>query len=317
MRLNIVLAIFLSSLITACDEKDGPQNYDFSAVASQKVYSSSLSNLSLAESAQYKADNLCTSVFCITPSNASGKYFGVGLLIQSSGNGMSAYFDLESWSSVTEASETKLFDFSSPLTYSGNLNCCGGEGDLKNPNSYFSDVAYMFASIDVEFSITEAMGAHGTAIGTHQLRFVFADNASTTAKRGDIMIKDGTDYKWVDAEGNLSATRPGSPITMNDQVVNWTNPFGEGKGNQTIPVVYAGLAETDGKLVTSEDEMKEPATYSFNFNALGLVIFPDILHADVGMLDSRLAMLKKIHILGMPYGTRGVIGVGKTDLTIE
>jgi hypothetical protein len=315
MRLSPLAGVILSFGIMACDEKDGPQNYDFSAVASQKVFSTSLSSLSLAESAQYKADNLCTSVFCITPSNASGKYFGVGLLIQAGGSGMSAYFDNESWSSVTETSETKIFDFSSPLTYSGNLNCCGGEGDLNNPNSYFSDVSYMFASIDVEFSITESMGAHGTAIGTHQLRFVFADDATSSAKRGDILVKDGADYKWVDAVGNLSAVRPNGPITMNDQVVNWTNPFD--KGNATIPVMYSGLVETEDKMVTSEDELKKPATYSFNFNASGLVIFPDILHADVGMLDSRLAMLKKIHLLGMPYGNRGVIGVGKTTLSIE
>ena len=111
----------------------------------------------------------------------------------------------------------------------------------------------------------------------------------------------------MDSNGELSVTRPSSALTMNAKVVNWTSPFGDGKGNTEIPVIYSGLTEpSNGKQTTSEDELKKAATYTFDFNASGLVIFPDLLHADGSWVGDRKTMLQKIHLRGLEFGSRGV-----------
>jgi hypothetical protein len=311
-----LLALLLA--MAACDEKDGGiKSYNFSANASQRLKSTSV--LSLTSTAGlYKDDGLCTSVICLTPDSATGKYFGAGLLIQSSGKGMSSYFDHESWSSVTTASATKDFDLAAPLTHSGTLYCCGGEGDLSSENTYFSDTSYMFQYLDIGFTIPASLGMRGTAVGTHNIRFILADDAVASAKRGDLMVWDSSQYKWMDQDGNLSAIRPSSPVTMNEKVVDWQSPFGDGKGNTEIPVIYAGLKEpSNGKQVTSEDELKKSATYTFDFNAAGMIMFPDLLHADGAMIGDLKSLLGKIHLRGLEYGSRGVLELGTTTLTIE
>jgi hypothetical protein len=45
--------------------------------------------------------------------------------------------------------------------------------------------------------------------------------------------------------------------------------------------------ESAGKHVTSEDALKTSATYAFDFNAGGFIIFPDLLHADGSMIVDR------------------------------
>ena len=302
------------------------QSYAFQGQASQRIDSDSLYSTSLqlqSDSPQYTQDGLCTSVICITPSQISGQYFALGLLIQSNGNGMNLYFEKDNWSDIMGNTETMAFDAASPLTYSGPVICCSGEGDLSTPdNSYFSDVAYMFGYLDVTFEIPQALvGSNGPqnndAVGEHSVRIILADDVITSAKRGDLMIKDEGRYLWMNANtGELTDSRPSSPVTMNEKVVNWTNPFGS-DGNQEIPTLWAGLeTPSDGPQTVTEDEIKLERTYEFAFNAKGLVIFPDLLHADGMMLTDRKTMFSKFHVQGLPYGNRGEFSLPKTTLSI-
>ncbi len=318
-RVLFVILVFTALIVANCAKKDSGSGttYSFSASAKNKISSSTLSALKLSPEA-----STCSSWFCLTPAKLTGKYFAAGLLIQSNGNGMSAYFGNSDWSSIKGTSTTYDFDMSTPVTNAGTLTCCSGTGDLSSSNTYYSDISYMFGYLDATFTITAASGAHGAAVATHTVRFIFADDVITSSKRGDLMYKDtDSTFKWMDStSGTLSIARPTSPVTMNASVVNWSNPWGS-TGNQTIPVVYAGISNTSnqgGPVTVTESELKtEGRTFSFNFNATGLVIFPGILaNQDEGMLNSIKDVLQKIHLQGLPHSTATLGKAPDTTITI-
>lgn len=306
------------------DNKDSGKNYSFVAnsrlaIKSSKLVATALNFLPRATEDSY----FCGDSLCFTPSNLTGKYYGVGFLIQSNNHGMTAYLGNEVWSDLSADSPAYDFDFKSPVTQTGNLTCCSGEGDLSNNTSYIEDVVYLFGYFDVSFSIPESLGAHGEAVGAHTIRTVLADDAVVGAKRGDLLYKTDSGFQWMASDGTLSSTRPDSPVTMDKKVVDWTNPFGDGKGNQKIPVIYTQVNpdENGGPYGISEDKLKtENNVYTFDFDATGFVFYPTILKTDVGMLDSRLAVMKNFHIQGLPHSTWGDGSggsSGKTTLTIS
>ncbi len=265
----------------------------------------------------------CVDNICLTPTELTGKYYAVGLMIQSGGNGMNAYFGQDQWSDITGTSPTFDFSFKSPITQAGDLICCTSEGDLSGDNTYFSDAIYLFGYIDATFTIAADSGAHGDAVGTHTVRFVLADDSISGGKRGDLLIKDAEEFKWMDAAGALSTSRPADAITMNEDVVAFPDPYGDGKGTIAIPIIRTSVnAPASGEVFqVSEEELKiADRTYSFDFNASGFVWFPTLLQNDIGMLESRKALLSKIHMQGLPhsqYGDGGAYGAsGDTTLTI-
>lgn len=311
------LLLVVAVVLFSCTKKDdsgvpGADNvYDFTSTVTGVLKSASLAPNPQSE-LRSQENTMCQTIFCVTPSAVSGKYYAVGLLIQSAGNGMLAYLGQGPWSDITSNSTAYDFSLNNPISHTGTLGCCGGSGDLNDPNTYFSDVAYMIGYMDITFTLTSGMGVHGTAIGTHTLRLVLAEGAITGASRGDMLYKDtDTNFKWISSsDGILSSTRPTSPLQLDSAVTNYTNPFGS-QGNQQIPVIYAGINSTNlngDPLVVTEAELREDGkTYEFYFNAENLVIFPTILkNQDEGMVDSVFTMLKKFHIQGLPYTGAGM-----------
>lgn len=342
--------VFLTLSLQACDKKDGSDSgtaYSFTSSANTTLTSSTISSgvarflsemLRLHQgdydqngsrtlnkpnglSQASTAPAVCTDSVCYTPTSLTGKYFGVGLLIQSNNSGMTAYFGDDAWSDVTATSTMYDFDFTTPVSKTGDLICCGGTGDLSSENTYFSDVSYLFAYIDATFTVTSANGESGTALGEHKIRFIFADEAIATAKRGDLMVYDTTDelYKWMDILGNLTETRPNAPITMNSSVTDWTNPWGTTAGNQSIPVFYVQLNEpaSGGVFETSETELKTAGkTYSFDFDANGFIVLPTVLKTDAAQIYDLRTLLGLIHVQGLPHSDYELGAAGKTTLTI-
>jgi hypothetical protein len=334
MQLNAnAKVLFLSLLstsiaLTACDmddKKDGEKSsYSFTSPSSIQLKSSSFGLLedSFFASSTQKLTTaeppMCKDNICFTPTQLTGKYYGVGLMIQSDNSGMMAYFGQDSWSGITSSSTSYNFNFNSPVSNTGNLVCCTGQGDLSNGTSYFSDAVYMFGYVDATFTIPSTSGANGDAVGTHTVRFVLAEGAVSDAKRGDILYFDAGAFKWMDNEGVLSSTRPTNPITQDTGVVNWTNPFGD-KGNQTIPTIGAALeAAADGGVnVVTEDELKiSGRTYSFDFQADGFISFPTLLRTDIGMLDSKKKLLSSVHIQGLPHSKYNMGSTAKSKLVV-
>jgi hypothetical protein len=338
MKSNFSIAIYfglLSSVFGCSDSKKtdpttAAKSYSFSATgsASFKLKSTSLgveadsSGLALAT-----GPTLCSSVVCFTPTSLTGKYYGTGFLIQSAGNGMVAYFGQDNWSSITGTSKTYSFDTSSPTTNSGSLYCCNGTGDLSSENTYISDAIYLFAYLDATFTVTGVTG--NTSMNREfTVRFILADDAIATAKRGDLMLKDPNDgvFKWMDpsisaggnvGNGTLVITRPSSPITMNASVKDWTNPFGAGQGNQSIPVIYAPLAPESGEVYqVSENDLNESGkTYTYNFDPTNFVMFPTFQTADKNSLYSYVQLLSNIHLGGLPHSGQSM-GVGNPASTV-
>ena len=334
--LNAFLYVtILFSLARCSDSKKSDSNkagtsYSFSAtgLASLKIKSASLgvTDQTLG-TALTSGPTLCSSVVCFTPTVLTGKYYGTGFLIQSNGNGMVAYFGQDNWSSITDTSEKFSFDTTSPTTNSGSLFCCNGTGDLTSENTYISDAIYLFAYIDATFAVS-GVTSNTSMNREFTVRFVLADNAVTSAKRGDLLLKDPADgqFKWIDpstsaggnvGQGTLVTTRPSSPITMNSSVKDWTNPNGSDKGNQSIPVINAGLIPTSGAVYQiNENDLKEVGkTYTYSFDPTNFVMFPTYLKADINSLSSYVQLLSGIHLGGLPHSGQPM-GVGNAASTI-
>jgi hypothetical protein len=322
------LLLSLSVLLSCGEDRDegGGSSYSFSSVASTLLTDSlaMFSNNAAKATLVRSFTSLCTSVICFTPTAVTGKYFGVGLLIQSEGNGLSAYFGQDEWGSITGSSPAYSFNIGTPITNAGDLWCCNGRGDLANGTSYISDVTFLLKYVDVTFTFT---GSGAVDVDkAHTLRFVFANLASDDADapnalRGDILYFDSGAFKWVDADGDFhlgSGARPSDAINQDDAVTNWSNPWGT-VGQQSIPTVGSAVkSEGGGVMVTSETELKEVGrTYSFKFPVDDLIVFPDRLHADAGMINSLEEMLEHVHMAGLPHGSRGVIGASDTELSVD
>jgi hypothetical protein len=308
------------------DKGKGGSSYSFSATSGTRIGGSGLGlrDESTKEHLAYRLNgpaSLCIdqpNFFCVAPSSLTGKYLSVGLLIQANGSGMQTYFHSDAFSSITGASEAFDFDAKAPVTHSGEIKCCGGTGDLTGENVYFSDVTYLFGYLDATFKIpysTEQQGTVSAAMkGDHTVRFVMADNIVSSYKRGDLLYKDsdGT-FKWMDQSGNLSATRPASPITMDTNVVNYTSPFPE-LANVAVPIFYSGLSE---KVLTSEEKLKETGkTYAFSFDSSSLVVITkgkDML----SLMQTVKDLMSALHLQGMPHTSLTLGQAGTSVLTVQ
>lgn len=108
MKKNILKSVCIGSVfvfsIFSCS-KDGSNSgggsgtsYDFSAAGSAQIQAAApfISELINKSSSiiprSSTGPTLCSSVICFTPTAISGKYYGLGLSIQSNGSGMMAYF---------------------------------------------------------------------------------------------------------------------------------------------------------------------------------------------------------------------------------
>lgn len=306
--------VYLASGCGASESNDksssSGSSYSFESEASSQLLSSTLGlrrspgDLPLTDGPSQLCETGQT-ISCADVSDVSGKLLTVGLLIQAGGQGMQSYLLTDNFSDVTGDSTAYDFDFRNPVTTSGALGCCGGTGDLTNENSYFSDANFLFGHMDVSFKIpyVNTNQVNTEMLATHTVRFVLADKTSTGYKRGDLLLQDSDDaFKWMSADGTLSATRPASPITMDAQVVNYTNPFE--KGNTEIPVVSAQIQSPEGgdnKVTTSEDKLKDTGnTYSFDFDASTLVVFM-LAPSELTIIQSKAEMLKRIHLQGLPH----------------
>lgn len=329
---NLTMASVLSVTLTGlgCSDKkkdnsSSGKNYSFSAAAKASISLKSNEFVDISGKGVGLAGNgptLCSSVVCFTPTELTGKYYGTGLLIQSGGQGMSAYFGKQVWSDITGTSESLEFNSSTPLVNTGNLYCCAGSGDLSSTNSYVSDVMYLFGYLDATFTVSGVTG--NTSMNREfTVRFVLADGAVEGGKRGDVLLKDPADsqFKWLDSKitaDTLTTSRPDAPVVMNTSVTNWTNPFGSDKGNQTIPVIYAGVqsATGSGNITVSESDLATNGkTYTFAFDPTNFIMFPTLLQSDLNMLSSYKDLLSKIHLGGLPHSAQAM-GVGNPASTV-
>jgi len=205
----------LSIIFSGCGEdgkkdKDGKgKSYSFSAAATAIVKSSRLALTS--SNSESKGDeesikagaltstsgaaHLCATgqtITCVAPSALTGKHYGIGLLIQAGGRGMQSYLLSDSFSSITVTGPSYDFNAANPVTSTGALTCCGGEGDLAGENTYFSNVAYVFgyldATIAVPFTDAQLNQVPQEVKGNHTVRFVLFENAVfwRKARRSDV-----------------------------------------------------------------------------------------------------------------------------------
>lgn len=276
--------------------------------------------------------NPCNNHPCFTPTALSGKFFGVGLLIQSSGNGLSAYFGKSAWSSITGTSETYDFVLGDDISHTGDLTCCNGTGDLSKPDSsYIESVSYLLGYVDATFRYTGSMNPDMND-NFHHVRFILADDVIAGAKRGDLMyykiLPDGSGtptFEYYNADGTHSTIRPTDPITMNSAVVDYVNPFGT-VGNQTIPVIYSGVvtATSDTEKITVTQTQLETVgrTYSFKFPSKDFIIFASLLGGqddptgnDLKLVYDVVTLLQRVHLQGLPHSV-AILG-GASDSVLD
>lgn len=336
MNIRIAFASLICiALLQACsDEKNSDassssskQSYDFSAAISTIIVGDNLASTtlrSLKEADTFYEAMECDSqpnYICFAPSKLTGKYFGAGLLIQAQGNGMLTYLHEDNWAGIDASRKAFDFDSDEPLSSSGELKCCGGEGDLAADNVYFSDAAYVFAYLDATFqlpySTSDKQNVSPLMKGAHTMRFVMVDDILDDYKRGDMLYKDSDGvFKWIDSTGTLSATRPAAPLTMHKKVVDLEPRFEGGK--EAVPVFYTGLnnAADGGVNVTSEEELKQAGiTYTFSFDTSAFMVL--MRGADQMLtVQSIKDIFNYIHLQGLPNDYFSWGGSGRTDLNV-
>lgn len=306
------------------------QSYSFTSAASASITSSTALSFDQlmgkrvgsqsASPFSSTGPTLCSSVICFTPTAVSGRYYGTGLSIQSNGSGMMAYFGQETWSDITGTSTSYPFSATSPVVNTGNLTCCVGTGDLASENTYIESVAYLFSYLDVTFTVSGVTG-NTSMNATYTFRFVFADDAITGGVRGDILVFDSGEFKWMNSDNStLSTTRPTNPVTMNSSVTNYTNPFGTTEGNQEIPVIYSFIVTPANQVMqVTEAELRATGQiYSFGFNMANFVMFPTLLTADINMISSLKELMSRVHLAGLPHSAQpmGAGNPADTEFTI-
>jgi|GEM_PF-3158761 len=343
--LSLALALLPLAACSGSEEGGGDGNsYDFTAEAEATISLKTLAQGANALRALFSAPRvaatstaptLCTSVVCFTPTQLTGIYYGTGLLIQSSGNGMSAYFGQDEWSSITGASSSYTFDAANPTANQGTLTCCNGSGDLGSENTYISDVSYLFGYLDATFTVSGVTG--NTAMNeAYTLRFILASSAVTGAVRGDVLMRvDGSDascpvsnsgctgeFKWMDSTNStFSTTRPTTPVVMNSSVVTYTNPFGTDVGNQEIPVLYVPVLPEAGVgvMAITESELRAAGnSFDFKFDPNSFLMFPTVLTTDINLISSKKELMSRVHLAGLPHSAQanGVGSPASTLLTI-
>lgn len=338
---SVVILVTMAFLSMGCSQSksgsssDAAKNsYSFSASASANIaLKSSVLGLAQSESQNEVSllatgPTLCSSVVCFTPTSLTGKYYGTGFLIQSNGSGMTAYFGQSTWSDLTGKSESYSFNAAVPISNSGTLTCCNGTGDLTSENTYIESAIYLFGYLDATFTVS-GVTSNTSMNREFTVRFVLADDAVTSAKRGDVLLKDPADgiFKYIDTAvsaggmvgaGTLVEARPSSPVVMNTSVTNWTNPFGTDKGNQSIPVIYAPIiTKKEGEVfqVKKTELETNGRTYTYGFDPTNFVMFPDFLTSDINSLYSYTQMLSKISLGGLPHSTQSM-GIGNPAGTL-
>ena len=189
------------------------------------------------------------AVTCFTPTSFTGKFSTLNLRVTPGNNN---YIRLPVIEPEQNDVATRTFDLSLSEAINANFKCCEGKSWKTNEGSY-TDLLWTVGIIDVTFS--------GTTLGfsgTYSLRFVFANDAALGYVRGDILIKDGTDYKWCPKNTTVlsacSTTRPDAPITQDEAVVNYAPKAGDPK----LPYLNAELypdATGKGKFAVSSDDL--------------------------------------------------------------
>ncbi len=202
---------------------------------------------------------------CFSPVAMGGKFSSFNLRISSSGQ----YSRLELISQSTSdnsitSNALNSFDLGSPTAISGTPECCG---DITfDSSSHFKDLIWNIGWIDAKFT-DSSFGISGG--GSTTLRFVYFTDSVTGYQKGDILIKDGNDFKWcpttATAIGDCSTTRPGSPITQNSGIVNYTPE----SGSPVLPYLSAEIYESatgDGVVTTSASELTGSVSFTVDFD---------------------------------------------------
>lgn len=320
--------------VIACkpkEDEEGPgKSYSFTSKAKTLLKSEDLGKRHLQGSAFLASSgpkHICETgetITCTPALGLSGKYFAAGLLIQSAGKGMLAYLLNDVWSKIKSSSKTYDFDFANPIKSSGKLICCGGEGDLSDENTYFSNGAFLFAYLDATFEIpytdSQLDQVPEEMKGEHTVRFVFATGAKDDYKLGDLLYKDEDgEFKWIDKDsGELSLTRPSSPVTMDKKVINYSS---EDKAFESgIPTIYTELAEPSGGGVnqTSESKLKKSnLTYTFDFDPTYTIVIM-LAQDEMTIIQDKKELFSRLHIQGLPHSKfDGFAAAGVSKLTIE
>ncbi len=149
---------------------------------------------------------------CFTPTAFSGKFDSLKLRLGISG----VYLGLDV---IPSASAPQTFDFSNPTALDKGFPCCDGKS-WDTHGALFKDLIWTLASVDATFD------KPGGLSGTVALRLVYAADDALGYTKGDVLIKDGMDYKWCPVGSTTlaqcSTTRPSNPITQDMDVVHYT-----------------------------------------------------------------------------------------------
>lgn len=267
----IVVILVSGFVISACSKSGGAGSLS----STTKLTSTSLGTRT--SSGLNVAVHPCPTgtVTCVTPSNFSGKAIKTALRIGSGGTYISVTTATSGdLSKVTSSTTLNDFDFAAGLTFSAT----GSIEKEFDAGASFKDALMFFDYIDVTFTAP----SFGVSTAT-TLRLVFANDEVLGYTMGDVLIKDGTDFKWCSTGAaslsSCSTTRPASPI-VNAEVRDYAEA-----GSPVIPYftteVFSSSAGTSPVTTTFAELNGKAWTFSFDFDATDSIAVPNGTYTDV------------------------------------
>ncbi len=244
---------------------------------------------------------------CYSPSAMGGKFSGFTLRISTNGT----YQRLEIVPPVQgtdddgdEIISTNLnsFDLGSPSAISGSPSV--NTGSL-NDSSHFSDLIWTVGWIDAKFAANTF-----DAVGEATLRFVYFTDTATGYQKGDVLIKDGSSFKWCPTGTTLisqcQTTRPSSPITQNSGIVNHT----PASGDPELPYLAAEISANAGgteEVTVSASQLSGTVNFTADFDHANAFAIED---TTPGPFSNIFEVMPLLYIRGLSATPSGISVTG-------
>ena len=207
------------------------------------------------------------AITCVTPTAFSGTFDSLNFQL-APGDGDYVLLNV-----IASDGTARPFDLARPEAIEGSASCCDGR-EWDSNQGYYAALMWTVSRIDTSID-GDSLGFSGT----YTFRLSFADDATTGARKGDVLLQDGEDFKWcpqgaVDVSECVSE-RPENPITQDPAIVAYTPP----EEGPDFPYLAAALfpdATGNGKsTVGSDDLLGQALAYTVDFDLTDALAVPD------------------------------------------
>jgi len=165
------------------------------------------------------------------------------------------------------STDLNSFDLGSPTAISGTPSVSTGSF---NDTTHYASLNWTIGWIDAQFDKED----FGLSAGTVTYRFVYFTDSVTGYQKGDVLIKDGSDFKWcivgATSMSNCYTTRAaaaaaGTVLTQNSGIVNYAPT----DGSPDLPYLDAGISANAtgvGEVTVTASDLATAVSFTADFD---------------------------------------------------